>query len=237
MDPEREHRRLAAELVLGCQQRVHVTAAIQEIQVRTVPHLAGHRGLSTDDVLEVAHARIVPIHAVTLLRAEERNVEAQVRILPLAQAVQELVGLRLPALAHLEAPGIRIVVRTRLEGRSGLLQQLSAAHGVGEGDLARGLVDEHDDLSGVQDDGPLVLHPLDPGLLRLQHHGIALFLRGPYPAERVLHHPHHVGRIDGHFTDKLVGFHGLADHLRPRARRKQQERGKQEQALFHIGKR
>ena len=251
MDPEREHRRLAAELVLGCQQRVHVTAVIQEIQVRTVPHLAGHRGLSTDDVLEVAHAGIVPIHAVTLFRAEEGNVDmhvlvpemdllapqAQVRILPLAQAVQELVGLRLPALAHLEAPGIRIVVRTRLEGRSGLLQQLSAAHGVGEGDLARGLVDERDDLSGVQDDGPLVLHPLDPGLLRLQHHGIALFLRGAHPAERVLHHPHHIGRIDGHLTDKLVGFHGLADHLRPHARRQQQERGEQEQALFHIGKR
>ena len=163
--------------------------------------------------------------------------EAQVRILPLAQAVQEFVGLWQPALAHLETAGIRIVGRARLEGRSGLLQQPSAAHGVGEGDLARGLVDERNDLSGVQDEGPLVLHPLDPGLLRLHHYGIALLLRSPHPAERVLHHPHHIGRIDGHFTDKGVGFHGLADHRRSRARRQQQERGEQEQALFHIRKR
>ena len=163
--------------------------------------------------------------------------EAQVGILPLTQAIEELVGLRKPTLAHLEASGIRIIVRTRLEGRPGLLQQLSAAHGVGEGDLARGLVDERDDLSGIQDDGPLVLRPLDPGLLRLHHYGIALLLRSPHSAKRVFHHPHHVGRIDSHLTDKLVGFHGLADHLRPRARRQQQERGEQEQALFHIGKR
>ena len=44
------------------------------------PHLTGHRGLAAGYILEVAHAGIVPIDAVTLFRAEEGDVDMHVLI-------------------------------------------------------------------------------------------------------------------------------------------------------------
>ena len=229
VQPEREHFGLAAERVLRGDHLVQAAAVIEEIEVRTVGHLAAEDGAVGPRIVEIAHAGIVPIHAISLLRAEERNVDvhvlvpqvnllstdAEVRILPLAHAVHVLVRPELPALGDLISTLVHIPGWPGFERRTALLQKDFPGGGIAENDLPGGFVDGNGDLAGIQDDGLLRLRTFDPDRLRLHHHGITLLLRRADTAGGILDHPDDFGRVDGHFTSERPGVHSLSDDFGP----------------------
>ena len=226
VQPQGKHGGLAAESPFGLHQTVHAATGVHEIQVRAVAHLAGKGHDLSGNVLEIAHSGVVPIYAIALLRAEERDVnvhiavpqvdflsaDAQVGVLPLAHAVQELIGFGPPGLRHAEASRIGIPLRPGLESGSRLGDQGAAGHCIGERDVPRNLVKGEGQGFCAENEPRGRFFPFYNSRTRFQHHVVAPLCGGS--AGGVFHHPHYLGRVNRDFAGVLLRGYGFMDYRR-----------------------